>query len=371
MPQGFRYWVRSTDHNEERTMSSERQPLVSVVTPMYNEAEHLAECIESVLGQTYQNWEYVIVDNCSTDGSVDLARRYAARDHRIRVSNNTQFLKAVANHNAALRQISPASKYCKVVFADDWIFPECLERMVAVGEAHPAVGVLGAYGLEGPEVVWTGLPYPSTVVSGYDICRRLFLDGLYVFGTATSLLYRADLVRSRECFYNEANIHADMETCIALLKTCDFGFVHQVLTFTRVRAESRISMSRNMNTLAASNLHHLTAYAREFLSQEEFDGCLKRSLADYYRYLAAGLLRGRARSFWEYHRSALQDAGIGFSRARLGRAVLATLFNAGLNPRASIQRILRVTPDQSTAFQTKMKASGPIAAPDKRAAQHQ
>jgi len=352
-------------------MNSQGQPLVSIVTPMYNEAAHLAECIESVLGQTYQNWEYIIVDNCSTDGSGEIARRYADRDRRIHISRNARLLKALANHNAALRQISRASKYCKIVFADDWIFPECLERMVAVAESNPSVGIVGAYGLEGQDVVWTGLAYPSTVVPGNEICRRFFLDGLYVFGTATSLLYRADLVRSRELFYNEANIHADLETCVALLNNCDFGFVHQVLTYTRVREQSRISMSRNMNTLAASNLYHLTAYARSFLSQAEFDGCLRRTLAEYYDYLAACLLRGRAKSFWNYHRGAFQEAGIGFSRTRLAGAAAAALFNACLNPKASMQRLLRITPDQSVALRTEMTPSQPVPAPELRVTQHQ
>ena len=52
------------------------QPLVSVVTPVYNGAEYLVECIESVVNQTYANWEYVIVDNCSTDDTLAIARRY-------------------------------------------------------------------------------------------------------------------------------------------------------------------------------------------------------------------------------------------------------------------------------------------------------
>src|SRR5436190_6590278 len=107
-------------------------PLVSVVTPVYNEAEYLVECVESVLAQTYQKWEYTIVDNCSSDGSLEIARRYAAQDSRIRVFQNQHFLRAIPNHNIALRQISPASRYCKVVLGDDWIFPDCLERMVAV-----------------------------------------------------------------------------------------------------------------------------------------------------------------------------------------------------------------------------------------------
>ena len=57
-------------------------------------------------------------------------------------------LRAVPNFNQALRRISLASKYCKVVFADDWIFPECLERMVGVAEQHSSIGIVGAYGLQ-------------------------------------------------------------------------------------------------------------------------------------------------------------------------------------------------------------------------------
>ena len=53
----------------------ESQPLVSVVTPFYNTADYLGECIESVLRQTYENWGYVLVDNCSTDGLSEIAER--------------------------------------------------------------------------------------------------------------------------------------------------------------------------------------------------------------------------------------------------------------------------------------------------------
>ena len=70
-------------------------PLVSVVTPVYNGAAHLAECIESVQRQTYQNWDYTIVDNCSTDESAIIARRYAAKDQRIRIVENEVFQRAL------------------------------------------------------------------------------------------------------------------------------------------------------------------------------------------------------------------------------------------------------------------------------------
>jgi glycosyltransferase involved in cell wall biosynthesis len=322
-------------------MNTTSQPLVSIVTPVYNEAVHLAECIESVLAQTYQSWDFTIVDNGSTDGSLEVARRYAANDRRIRIHQNQEFLQAIPNHNVAFRQISPESKYCKVVLGDDWIFPNCLEQMVALAETHPSVGIVGAYALEGQRVACAGLPYPSPLVCGREICRRHLLEGLYVFGSANAVLYRADLVRSRDPFYNEANIHSDTEVCFALLKTCDFGFVHQVLTFTRVRPGSLSASSKELHTDYASMLQLLITHAPNYLSCEERKSCLARYLSDYYRFLGKSLLLGRQKQFWDYHKQEMAKAGTSFSRARLTKGALTTLRDAVLNPQNTVERLLQ------------------------------
>jgi glycosyltransferase involved in cell wall biosynthesis len=320
-------------------MNSTSHPLVSVVTPVYNDEQFLAECLESILAQTYTNWNLIVANNCSTDSSGDIARKYAARDSRIRVHYNEQFLRAVPNYNSALRLISPESKYCKIVFADDWIFPECLKEMVAVAEEHPSVGIVGACGLQGPNVMWTGLPYPSRMVTGRDVCRRLFLDDLYVFGTGTSLLFRADVVRGRDPFYNEGNLHADSEACCALLKTCDFGFVHQILTFTREREGSLTSFSRDLNTLIAGRLHDLVTYGPDHLSPKELAACIDRKLDEYYEFLAQSVARRRNQKFWEYHKRKLTEAGVGFDRVRLAKAFLGKVADAVLNPRSTLQKM--------------------------------
>ena len=132
---------------------SDSNPLVSVVTPFYNTREYLPECIESVLRQTYGNWQYTLVDNCSTDGSSEIAAGYASRfPEKIRVIRTPSFLSQVQNYNFALSSISPSAKYCKMVQADDWIFPVCIQSMVDVAEAHPTVGIVSAYELEGTDV---------------------------------------------------------------------------------------------------------------------------------------------------------------------------------------------------------------------------
>jgi glycosyltransferase involved in cell wall biosynthesis len=81
------------------------EPLVSVVTPVYNGETYLAECIESVLAQTYSNWDYLILNNCSTDGTLGIAEEYARRDKRIRIQSNETLLPIIANHNKAFNLI--------------------------------------------------------------------------------------------------------------------------------------------------------------------------------------------------------------------------------------------------------------------------
>jgi glycosyltransferase involved in cell wall biosynthesis len=342
-------------------MDSQSLPLVSIVTPVHNEEEYLAECIESVLAQTYQNWDYTIVDNCSTDGSLQIARQYAAKDHRVRVLENQQFLPALANFNLALRHIAPASKYCKVVLGDDWIFPECLERMVAVVEEHPSIGIVSAYALEGKQVKCLGLPTQSTFVPGREICRKHFLEEVYVFGSPTNVLYRADLVKGRDPFYNEANIHADTEACFVLLKTSDFGFVHQVLTFSRVRPDSRSGPDTDNATDLGGFLETLVKHGPAYLTRNELNGRVNRHLSAYYYSLGKSLIFGRDKMFWGYHRTKLIEVGFGFSRIRVVGGALAVLADALLNPKHSVEKLLRRRSNQNhtpTSESTQITASG-------------
>ena len=69
-------------------MKPDSQPFVSIVTPVYNAEKYLSQCIESVLNQTYQNWEYVIVNNCSSDKSLKIAEDFAGKESRIRICDN-------------------------------------------------------------------------------------------------------------------------------------------------------------------------------------------------------------------------------------------------------------------------------------------
>jgi glycosyltransferase involved in cell wall biosynthesis len=337
-------------------MQQDEQPLVSVLTPVYNGEKHLIECIKSVLAQTYQNWEYCIVNNCSTDRTLEIAETYARKDKRIRIHNNSEFVGCDANGNIAFRQISAESKYCKVVHADDWLYPECIMKMVEVAEAHPAVAIVGAYGLRNEHVSWDGLPYTSAVFPGREICRTTLLGGAYVFGSPTSLLLRSEEVRKRPVFYNEENRHCDIESCLDILKDNDFGFVHQVLTFTRDHAESETSFSARFGTDYLGTLEHLTKHGRIFLNDCEYTQCLETCLNSYYSFLAERALERTDKGFWDFQRKALDRLGYILSNKRLAKRLLTHLCDLAFNPLNTSRRIARKL-GRSSLFNKEQRAS--------------
>jgi glycosyltransferase involved in cell wall biosynthesis len=299
------------------------KPLVSVVTPVYNGERHLGECIESVLAQTYTNWEYIIVNNCSTDGTPDVAKRYASKDERIRLYDNVELVPMGANHDIALGLISPESRYCKVVHADDFLFPECLALMVNVAVENPSVGIVASYRLDDRLVNLDGLPYPSTVVPGREICRQSLLERRDFFGSPSSLLIRSDLMRDRKTklFGDDTfDLHGDTATCHEILMVSDFGFVHQVLTFTR-RHEGATDtpMAQAYNSYLPAHLLRVQKYGPFYLSDAERDECLKGRLDDYYRFLGQSAVKGKKKEFWKFHRHAFNELGIPLSYQRLVR----------------------------------------------------
>jgi len=322
-------------------MSSLSEPLVSIVTPVYNGEKYLAECIESVLVQTYQNWEYVIVNNCSTDRSLEIVQHYAQKDKRIRIYNNEIFLSALQNQNNALRHISSESAYTKIVHSDDLLFPECLKEMVKLAETNLSVGIVGAYRLNGYSVQSTGLPYKRNVFTGREICRTGLLDNLYVFGSPTSLLIRAEYILNRKYLYNEWNYHADEEACYEVLQSCDFGFVHQVLTYSRFHGEQESSFSRKCNTFILSKISIIKKYGSIYLNNDEYEKSLEAINKKYYKFLGKCVFQFRDREFWQYHKNFLENIKEKISIRKLSTAIFLELADILLNPKNTAERLMR------------------------------
>ena len=318
-------------------------PLVTVLTPVYNGEPYLADCIESVLAQTYERWEYIIVDNASTDRTGDIIRRYADRDPRIRAYTNERLVPVIDNHNIALAHVSPASAWCKFVSADDLLMPECLERMVRLGTEHPSVGLIAAYQVQGTRVALGGLPYPSPVTPGRRIGRDSLLGVLSVFGNPTAHMLRADLVRRRQPFYDASILHADEAACYDVLQDTDFGFVHQVLTFERIHPGSvTVSAARRLNTFLFAHMKMLKTYGPVYLTAEEYERALSERMATYYGFLARALLSPARREIWDYHIQRLAELGVVVRRSGVARAILRQVAHAFGGPVRELRNAVRV-----------------------------
>lgn len=112
-------------------------PLVSIGMPVYNGENFIREAIDSILGQTFQDFELIISDNASTDGTEAICREYAAKDQRIRYCRNAQNLGAAPNYNIVVTYAK--GKYFKWASHDDILAPEFIEKCVEALENNPSV----------------------------------------------------------------------------------------------------------------------------------------------------------------------------------------------------------------------------------------
>src|SRR4051794_31425482 len=113
--------------------------------PSYNHAPYLPAAIESVLEQTVEDLELIVVDDGSSDGSLEIARRYAERDTRVRVLTHPDHVNRGIGASVNLARSAAGGRYLHGVASDDVLIRDTLEREVAFLEAHPEVGWVYGY----------------------------------------------------------------------------------------------------------------------------------------------------------------------------------------------------------------------------------
>src|SRR5580698_7457190 len=116
------------------------KPLVSVLVTSYNRAEYICETIDSILNQTYPNFEIIICDNCSTDNTIEVIQKYADNP-RVSIYQNEVNIGQFPNRNKIVSYAN--GKYLKYVDSDDLMYPHGLEIIVEGMEQFPLAG----YGL--------------------------------------------------------------------------------------------------------------------------------------------------------------------------------------------------------------------------------
>ena len=169
-------------------------PLVSVLITAYNREEYLAASIESVLAQRLGDFELIVVDDRSTDGTLEIARDYARRDARVRVHANERNLGDYGNRNfiASLAR----GELLKFHDSDDVMYPHCLEVMVAAMQTEAR----GGFGLSAHRA-WPGGPVPMLLTPRQAYQREFLGLGLFMCGPAAAV-FRTKVFRELGGFEN-------------------------------------------------------------------------------------------------------------------------------------------------------------------------
>jgi glycosyltransferase involved in cell wall biosynthesis len=163
-------------------------PAVSVLMTAYNRERYVAASIESVLAQTFSDFELVVVDDGSTDATVEVARHYARTDSRVRVEVNARNLGDYPNRNHAAT--FARGTFLKYHDSDDLLYPHCLAAMVLPMLAHSGA----AFGLS-PARCWPGGPCPMLLTPRLSYQREFLGSGMFNAGPAGAI-FRTQAFRS-------------------------------------------------------------------------------------------------------------------------------------------------------------------------------
>lgn len=223
-------------------------PAVSVCIPSYLGAAHIAATIESVLAQTFADFELVVVDDDSADETAAIVGRYA--DPRIRFLRNPGKLGAEGNWNRCLELAR--GRWFKLLPQDDLLAPDCLERQVAVLETTRSVPLALAFcaraiiDADGRRIGTRGYPASGGAIPGHDIIRRCVRRGTNLVGEPGGVLLPTALARRVGGFDASIGYVIDLDYWFRLLLHGDAFYLAEPLVSFRVSAGSwSVAIGRN------------------------------------------------------------------------------------------------------------------------------
>lgn len=213
------------------------EPLVSICIPTYNSGKYILETVNSVLNQTWKNLEVLVIDDCSSDNTVEVL--HSITDPRFRLIENEKNLGMTGNWNKCVR--SCQGEYVKLIPADDILYPECLAKSVPALIKHPDVTlVCVGTDLINDEGTVTGhyMHWPKDgVFSGKKIAKASAMWNDF-FGNPVSFLFRRADFDAVGGFDETIPYILDFDICMGLAARGNVCFHTEYLTAFRVRKDS-------------------------------------------------------------------------------------------------------------------------------------
>jgi glycosyltransferase involved in cell wall biosynthesis len=217
-------------------------PRISVVIPVYNGLAYVEETFRAVLRQTVTDWELILVDNRSTDGTSELLRRLveAQNDPRVRIVTNPVTLPAPVNWNVGLREAR--GEYLKLICADDIPTADCLERQARVLADQPTVSVAAGARIiinSRGRVMFTRSGIRRTGIHpGRDMIRQCIMSGTNIIGDPVNVMWRRSAMEKIGFFDPTVVYCTDVEYWLRLLSVGDLFYDTQPVGYYRIHAKA-------------------------------------------------------------------------------------------------------------------------------------
>lgn len=268
--------------NGGNPMKESRKSLISVFVPYYNDSAFLKECVESILNQSYETFELILLDHASTDNSAEIANSYV--DQRIKHISLSKNLGA--GGGALLYEFLKVAKgeYLKLFCADDVMHPDCLATFIEYMKLNPHI-----------DVVFGNIQYidehTKKINADWFSNRRYFNindqndDILHKFGQCKSFLPYIGSFIKKDAFLNitlnrtyimvfDMSIWVEM-----LLNEQNFAFLDKIVAFYRIH-NNQVSSAKNSEKVSTASFYESIAYSDIFYSRAQNLKILKKICID-------------------------------------------------------------------------------------------
>ena len=258
---------------------------ILVFVPTYNSEKYLRQCLDSVLQQTFQDWQCVISDDASTDKSVEIAREYEKIDSRFKVLTHDKNVGAANNWNRAKNNNN--SFATKILCADDYLFKDALKEQLDILQRNQTAIVFSERYIIFPsgKKLHPRLPKYASNIS-FNHAFKFYINlGRNIFGEPVTALFRTDLFVKSEGFYPKFEYSLDTSGYMAIARGHDVTFDNSVV------GAFRVSKSQWSHKLKGKQFAHVFDFIDHLVEVEGIQVSKTEVLIGKIKVMGANLLR--------------------------------------------------------------------------------